>query len=244
MNNTFSKEVTDSRVRESSIDVESSWGDKRSGQYSTALSSFGGDFKRLPRRIGSVSSVSYQGTLVSERDLLYDNFRPLVQRLVRKYGDNPELRKDLVGEIYCLFCGIVDAYDPARGVPFKPYVVHQLSSSVYTYARKHWRQERREVRLELCDDTTTGGVSAATDPSQQWNHDITMRQLQEFIATAIAKLPLRQRQVVIWRYFEHRSFEEIAEALHIQVATARSSLRHGLNNIRRSFEKANLLLDA
>src|SRR4051812_22993567 len=55
------------------------------------------------------------------RDQLYEEFTPLVRRLLRQYGTDPELRHDLAGEIYCLFCSFVDAYDPGRGVPLKPY---------------------------------------------------------------------------------------------------------------------------
>jgi len=60
-------------------------------------------------------------------------------------------------------------------------------------------------------------------------HEV-LRQLPD----AIALLPLRQRQVVIWRYYEGRSFESIAETLEIQAATVRSLLRHGVNNLRRT----------
>ena len=37
---------------------------------------------------------------------------------------------------------------------------------------------------------------------------------------------------MIWRYYDQRSYEDIAEMLKIQVSTARSLLRHGLNNLR------------
>lgn len=46
--------------------------------------------------------------------------------------------------------------------------------------------------------------------------------------------------MVIWRYYEHRSFEDIAETLGVRVATTRSLLRHGLNSLRRAFATANL----
>ena len=50
----------------------------------------------------------------------------------------------------------------------------------------------------------------------------------------IAQVPLRQRQVVIARFYEGRSFEDIAETLSIRPATARSLLRHGLNRMRQN----------
>ena len=170
---------------------------------------------------------------------LYAEFRPLVARLIRKYGDSPEMRKDLEGEIYCLFFNLLEAYDPARGVPLKPYLVHQLTTSVYTFARRSWRLEKREVCLEAREEAP----AQLTRPSDQWDADIALRQIRELLPSVIAGLPLRQRQVVVWRYLEHQSFEEIALKMDIQVATTRSILRHGLASLRRKFEQAGVTLE-
>src|SRR5205809_5332972 len=39
-----------------------------------------------------------------ERESLYGDLQPLVRRLLRQYRQDPELRQDLEGEIYCRFC--------------------------------------------------------------------------------------------------------------------------------------------
>src|SRR5207244_4443409 len=60
-------------------------------------------------------------------DALYAEFQPLVWRLIRQYGDDADLREDLIGEIYARFRTVLAAYDPHRGVPLRPYLVRQLS---------------------------------------------------------------------------------------------------------------------
>jgi RNA polymerase sigma factor (sigma-70 family) len=177
-----------------------------------------------------------------EREKLYGSFRPLVQRLIRRYGSDPELRQDLEGEIYCRFCALLAAYDPLRGVPLRPYLVRQLTASVHTYARGHWRRQRREVRLEEDAGVSepAGYPLGVADPGDQWDHELMMQQVREKLPEAIARLPLRQRQVVIWRYYEFRPFEEIAEMLDVRPATARSLLRHGLNHLRRLITQTDL----
>jgi RNA polymerase sigma factor (sigma-70 family) len=166
-----------------------------------------------------------------DRESLYRDFQPLVRRLIRQYGDTPELRQDLSGEIYYRFCLLLDAFDPSRGIPLRPYLVRQLTASVYTYARHGWRRNRREVSLDLSDGAYD--KSQSEDPSREWDERLAMGQVLQSLPDAIARLPKRQRQVVIWRYYEQRSFDEISELLSIQLATARSLLRHGLNNLRR-----------
>ena len=138
-----------------------------------------------------------------------------------------------------MFNDLLEAFDPKRGVPLKAYLVHQLRTSVYTLARRNWRHDKREISLELRED-----VTGEMDPSKQWDDAIAMQKVRDMLPEAISQLPLRQRQVVVWRYFEHRSFEEIAEALGgVQVATTRSLLRHGMNTLRRNFKKANVSID-
>ena len=71
------------------------------------------------------------------------------------------------------------------------------------------------------------------DPTPQWVHNVSQQQVIDSLPMSMSKLPDRQRQVVIMRYYEQRSFEEIAEFLDIKPATARSLLRHGLHSLRK-----------
>ncbi len=162
---------------------------------------------------------------------VWSEFQPLVRRLIRQYGDTPEIRQDLAGEIYCRFTDLLEAYDPARGVPLKPYLVRQLNASVYTYARSGWRSHKREVSLEAVSGIREMGERV--DPSREWDEKISTQQVIQLLPAAIRKLPKRQRQVLIWRYYEDRSFEDIAALLDVQQATTRSLLRHAINNLRK-----------
>ena len=173
----------------------------------------------------------------AERDSLYGEFQPLVRRLIRQYGDSNEAREDLTGEIYYRFCRLLDCFDPSRGIPLKPYLVRQLSASIYTYARHQWRRQKREIAMELESGLTE--LHQTEDPSRQWDEKLALGHVQQGLPDALLQLSLRQRQVVVWRYYESRSFEEIALRLGIQTATARSILRHGLHNIRHKLIRAN-----
>jgi RNA polymerase sigma factor (sigma-70 family) len=166
-----------------------------------------------------------------DRDTLYAEFQPLVRRLIRQYGRTPELRADLEGEIYCRFCGFLDAYDPERGIPLRPYMVRQLTASTYTYTRQYWRVAAREYAL--LESEVDNGFGDEEDPTDNWLQSICQQQVAEGLPAAMERLPERQRNVVIWRYYEDRSFDEIATFLGVQSATVRSLLRHGLNNLRK-----------
>jgi RNA polymerase sigma factor (sigma-70 family) len=83
----------------------------------------------------------------------------------------------------------------------------------------------------------------AEDITSQWDETMVLQMVRDGLPGAISQLSLRQRQVVIWRYYDQQSFEEIAERLGVCLATARSTLRHALKNMRRSLTEANLSYD-
>ncbi|HLK58311.1 MAG TPA: sigma-70 family RNA polymerase sigma factor [Chthonomonadaceae bacterium] len=172
---------------------------------------------------------------VLDRERLFAEFAPLVRRLIRQYGQDAEMRQDLSGEIYCRFCDLLEAYDPERGVPLRPYLVRQLSAGIYTYARQQWQLKRRETTWETREGRSEPLADA--DPTPSWVFALSQQMVVEALPEAMSKLPARQRKVVIWRYYEERSFEEIAQRLNIQVATARSLLRHGLNKLRKQIQQ-------
>ncbi len=165
-----------------------------------------------------------------DREALYQELQPLVKRLIRQYGESPEMRQDLQGEVYCRFCALLEAYDPGRGVPLRPYLVRQLTASVYTFARSGWRSRQREVSMEAL-----WGVNEARsglDPADGWIERLTQQDMLKSLPQAVASLPKRQRQALIWRYYDEKSHAEIADLLNIEVSSARSLLRHALNGLR------------
>jgi RNA polymerase sigma factor (sigma-70 family) len=72
-----------------------------------------------------------------------------------------------------------------------------------------------------------------TNPTQSSITGLSKQQIVALIPKAITNLPARQRKVLIWHYYEERSFEEIAQLLDVSTSTARCLFRHGLNNLKR-----------
>lgn len=190
-----------------------------------------------PRRNGALAPCPPVGLCadpagaVLDAAQIYPEFAPLVSRLIRQYGDTPQMREDLVGEIYCRFAAFVSAYEPSRGIPLRAYLVDQLTLSVFNWARGRRRDRNRETSLEAQPDTITS--ARAGDPTSDWDHALQTEAIRAALSMAIEALPTRQRRVVILRYYEERSFEEIARIMGIREATARSLLRNGLNNLRQ-----------
>jgi RNA polymerase sigma factor (sigma-70 family) len=138
----------------------------------------------------------------------------------------------LAAELYVRFRSLLASYDPDRGVPLRPYLVRMLIVSAYSSERQRWRRAAREVSLERLGAETDVALIPANDPVSDWVEHLHVERVLLQLSQALRQLPDRQRQVVVWRYYEGRSFEEIAAALQIRPATARSLLRHGVNRLR------------
>ena len=176
-----------------------------------------------------------------EREALYADLQPLVRRLIWKYGEDQEMKQDLAGEIFRRFCLLLDKYDPDRGIPLRPYLVRQLSASIYTFARAQWLQRRREVSLG--PDLHHLDPTDSVDVTREWDQRLADREVLKALPRAISRLAPRQRQVVISRFYEERSYEEIAAALDVCPATARSLCRHALRNLRGYLVQSGMVSD-
>ena len=54
---------------------------------------------------------------------------------------------------------------------------------------------------------------------------------------ALAQLPVRQRSVIVLRFYEHMTQPEIADALDLRLGTVKSSLHRGLARLREVIER-------
>ncbi len=91
------------------------------------------------------------------------------------------------------------------------------------YARK--RQLARPRPIELAEPDLHLAPTSG-DPVELDDDLVHLR-------AALAGLPERQREVVVLRHYQGRSFAEIAEALGIREDAARANHYHGLKRLRR-----------
>ncbi|WP_198653819.1 SigE family RNA polymerase sigma factor [Actinocorallia populi] len=153
-------------------------------------------------------------------DTTYEEFVASRAQALLRYGyvlsGNPHDAADLVQ----------DALIKLRGA--WPRVINKRDPEGYvrtTMARQHislWRRTRRETLTDLVPE------GSYTDPPP--SDDLLWR--------ALETLPRRQRAVLVLRYYEVLSDEEIAAQLGISRGTVRSQASRALEKLRRTWSPA------
>jgi RNA polymerase sigma-70 factor (sigma-E family) len=107
------------------------------------------------------------------------------------------------------------AWDRIEGHP-EPYVRRILVNTFSTWWRRRWNGE--QATGDLPDPGTADGTDAVGDSHDLWQ--------------AMARLPRRQRAVVVLRYFEDLTEAQTAAALGCSVGTVKSQASKALAKLR------------
>lgn len=144
---------------------------------------------------------------------LYYRYRDWVYRLAWRFTRDHQDALDVLQETFTYLLGKFPGFRlTASMTTFLYPVVKHLSLNV------HRRRSRGQA-----DEETLKQVPAPELPETP----------RAELATVLAKLPAEQREVLLMRFVEDMSLQEIAAALNIPLGTVKSRLHHGLQTLRQ-----------
>jgi RNA polymerase sigma-70 factor (sigma-E family) len=107
-----------------------------------------------------------------------------------------------------------------RGIRGEP--IPYARRAVVNLAKNHWRDRFRRPR------ESTAPVESGYAPPEA---DVLMQQV---LLPAVMDLPVRQRAVLVLRYFQDLSIEQTAAALGCSTGTVKSQTHHALSKLREA----------
>jgi RNA polymerase sigma-70 factor (ECF subfamily) len=147
---------------------------------------------------------------------LYQCYRDPLFRFAYRLTSSAEEAEDLVHDC---FVGVFRAgFDECRGT-LRTY----LYAAVRNLARKHFRDTGREDRTDEFE------ISTADDPLD----GLLAREIAEEVKSAVARLPLLQREVLVLAEYEELSLEEIANIVEADVGAVKSRLHRARTGLRK-----------
>jgi RNA polymerase sigma-70 factor, ECF subfamily len=152
-------------------------------------------------------------------------------RLALSYLRDPDDALDAVQEIF------VKAYQNAARWDGGSEVGPWLTRIAVNHSIDRYRRGRRRLATETSLDEEAGDrdVRLSTgDPSPE--RRILGREVGERIASALRKLPERQRAVFVLRHYDEMALEDIARVLDMSLGTVKSSLHRAVHRMRERLE--------
>lgn len=143
---------------------------------------------------------------------------------VRSQCHNDDAAEDIVATVFLKAWRSARRYRPGSE-RFRPWIFAIARNEL----RNHWRETANDLAIadfDLLDENAT--VEAGDDRPAA----------RAAIAQALRSLTQEQRQVVILRYFNNKSHEEIAAIMHKREGAVRALLMRALRHMRKVMSDA------
>ena len=162
------------------------------------------------------------GDQVALAALVARHHAPLLGYLYRLAGGDRQLSEDLVQET---LLHVLRQRTYQSGRPFKPWLYRIATNLARDYfksaaMRQCWREGDQEEALLSLDDSAPGPEERALAAEQGSE-----------VRAALAQLSEEYRVVLVLRFYQGFSLQEIAETLHIPLGTVKSRLSVGVHRL-------------
>ncbi|MGD6778553.1 RNA polymerase sigma factor [Sutcliffiella horikoshii] len=153
---------------------------------------------------------------------IINRYKNRIFAIVLRMVNNPEDAKDLVQECFIKVYGQLDKYDQ-KGT---------FASWLYRVSVNHCMDTFRKKKVETVEysDETGGG---SLTPEVVYLQKEKYRQLENLLAT----LKKEDRLIVLLKYTNDLSYEEIGEVLDIPVHTVANRIHRAKNRLREKLER-------
>lgn len=151
---------------------------------------------------------------------LYDKYyKPIFVFIFRRTG-NEDLTSDLASQVFLRALINIKKYEH-RGLPFSAWLFRIAFNEVNMFFRKTNAQ-----RVVSIDTTKINSIAAEAELESTSETD-------KLLMTCIAELPADAIQVIELRYFESRSFNEVARLLGISESNAKVKVYRILDKLKQ-----------
>jgi RNA polymerase sigma-70 factor (ECF subfamily) len=158
--------------------------------------------------------------------LIYRRYLPIVVRWCWTQTGDRELAADLSAEVFAAALRSARRYQPDKGPP---------AAWLLGIARNKLLESLRRGRIENAARRQLGVAPVAIT-----DDDLTrveeLASLDDSVMALVEALPEEQREAVLGRVVEDRSYEELAAALRCSESVARKRVSRGLNALRARME--------
>ncbi|MCX5999018.1 MAG: RNA polymerase sigma factor [Chloroflexi bacterium] len=166
---------------------------------------------------------------IEEFEAVFCSHKDMVLRTAYLMLGNTQEAEDALQEIFVKLFRARSAYNPEKG-KFKTWLYRVTVNHCISHCRK---KRLRTFSLEAAREATDFDPP---DVSSRTPEEMSLaRERNERVRKAVQSLEPKHRAVVVLRYFDDLSYDEIAHALEIPLGTVKSRLNLAIKDLRRRF---------
>jgi len=158
--------------------------------------------------------------------ILYRRYLPLVVRWCLARTGDRELAADLSAEVFAAALQSARRYRPETGPPV---------AWLLGIAANKLRESRRRGRIESAARRRLG-IARLPLGDEDLARVEELASLDDAVLALVAQLPSEQREAVLARVVEDRSYPEVAAQMRCSQAVARKRVSRGLHTLRARME--------
>jgi RNA polymerase sigma-70 factor (ECF subfamily) len=159
--------------------------------------------------------------------VLMERYEPKLLRYGTKFLSGHEDIVDLVQEVFVSVYQNIQSYDASRR--FSPWIYRVAHNAFVGELRKRSRQPVRFFGFEF-DTFVPHPVQEATQIPEQ-----EAQEMKALVNEGLAKIPAAYSEILILRYLEELSYQEIADVLHIPLGTVSVRIARGKEALRKTY---------
>jgi RNA polymerase sigma-70 factor (ECF subfamily) len=137
---------------------------------------------------------------------------------------------DVVQEVYVQIFRNLKNYDLSR--PFRPWMKGIAMKQISAYRRKRWIGFRNFTKIS----------QQPVEVEHDFSNDVVDKISNEKLVVLVNKLPYKLKQVIILRYLNEHTQEEVASILNIPIGTVKSRVNAALKKLREKEQDENIFL--
>lgn len=156
---------------------------------------------------------------------LFKFYQNYLYKICFSYVHNEQQTLDLMQEVFIKLYKNIDKYD--EQYPFHPWIRRITVNTCINEKRKH-----SPILVPLSTDDERMDVEEQLAAEQDIEQEVERNDMARIIREHIDCLQEKQRMVIILRYYEDLSYEEIAELLHMPLGTVKTDLYRAKNALK------------
>ncbi|MDD3480715.1 MAG: sigma-70 family RNA polymerase sigma factor [Patescibacteria group bacterium] len=149
-----------------------------------------------------------------------DRYEKKLLGYITRILKDEDLSEDVLQETFIAAYENINGFDPKR----------KFSSWIYRIAHNKAINEIRKGKNKVSIDDAP--EIASSEGREKIEAELGKKEVKKVLEKEIETLPLKYKEIVILRFFEEKSYEEISDILKIPISTVGVRIRRGLAKLK------------